>query len=72
MTPEAPGGLRLGCDSFEHGFGEVGVPLGDLHRGVAERRAHVFDKRTSTLQCEDGHWVERQSDPYACTSGPGA
>ena len=27
---------------------------------------------TATEQCEDGHWVNRYSDPHACTSGPGA
>jgi hypothetical protein len=27
---------------------------------------------TETLQCDGGHWVPRQDDPSACTSGPGA
>ncbi len=27
---------------------------------------------TATMQCDDGQWVPRQSDPTACTSGPGA
>jgi len=27
---------------------------------------------TATMQCEDGQWVPRSSDPAACTSGPGA
>lgn len=26
---------------------------------------------TQTLQCDNGHWVPRTSDPQACTSGPG-
>jgi hypothetical protein len=27
---------------------------------------------TATMQCDDGQWVPRESDPTACTSGPGA
>ena len=27
---------------------------------------------TATEQCENGDWVPRDSDPHACTSGPGA
>ena len=43
--------------------------------GAPPRIAHCSEGPgycTATVQCENGRWVPRASDPTACTSGPGA
>jgi hypothetical protein len=58
--------LEAGC-----GGADTSEPLGSTSSAISGSCSEGPGYCTSTSQCEDHHWVPRDTDPAACTSGPG-